>query len=209
MSTQDVFELLETSSPTAQDIAEHINTFATLTPLQAWPEPGLALEKSILLLAFFVFLQPERADECRNELRRILGTAYFNYLIELLFYIKTYHYWAEMHPRLDYTSDQRAQQYLAILYTEKPELADFFSTYPERVKRESEMEGEQYNAHKQLEEKLHRSEREAASRGIQLETVFEAMTDGVVVYDGDGKMLRVNNAYSKMISLDAYPNTFC
>lgn len=180
MSGEDVFALLETPAPTAQEIAEHINTFAATTPLQAWPEPGSALEKSILLSAFFLFLQPASAEDCRNELRHLLGTAYFNHLTEMLFYIKTYHFWAETHPELDYTSDRR-------------------------VKREIEVRGEEHSAHKQLEEKLHRTEREAASRGIQLETVFEAMTDGVVVYGDDGKMLRVNSAYRKMITLDAYP----
>jgi PAS domain S-box-containing protein len=207
MTGGDVLALLETPAPTAQEIAEYIKTFAATTPLQAWPEPGSSLEKSILLSAFFLFLQPATAsaEDCRNELRHLLGTAYFNDLAEMLFFIKTYHFWAETHPELDYTSDRRAQENLTILYAEKPELVDFFSTYPERVKREVEMREEEHSAHKQLEEKLHCSEREAASRGIQLETVFEAMTDGVVVYGDDGKMLRVNSAYRKMITLDAYP----
>jgi signal transduction histidine kinase/PAS domain-containing protein len=201
MTAGEVLALLYTPAPTDQEAAEHIRTLAAIdAPLQTWPEPGSPLEKSLLLLTFFLFSQPKSAEECRHELRRLLGAGCFNHLIDLLFFVKTYHFWAETHPRLDYRSDRRTQENLGLLYAEKPELVNFFSTYAQRVRSELDL-----TTHKQLEAKLHRSEREAASRGIQLEAVFEAMTDGVVVYDGDGSMLRMNSTYRNMIALDKYP----
>lgn len=58
---------------------------------------------------------------------------------------------------------------------------------------------------KQLEEKLRLSEQATAARASELEAIFEAMTDGVVVYDNQGHILRMNTAYRTFIALDANP----
>ena len=52
---------------------------------------------------------------------------------------------------------------------------------------------------------LRRAEHEARRRAQQLEATFNAMTDGVVMYDSAGQILRVNEAYSKLIALDKAP----
>lgn len=52
---------------------------------------------------------------------------------------------------------------------------------------------------------LRQAEREILVRNQQLEAIFEAMTDGVNVYDRDGKILRMNSAYKRFIGLDSYP----
>ncbi|GAC1361583.1 MAG: hypothetical protein NVSMB44_15450 [Ktedonobacteraceae bacterium] len=49
------------------------------------------------------------------------------------------------------------------------------------------------------------SEHEAAERSRQLEATFNAMTDGVVIYDALGNMQRVNAAYRQLIGLDKAP----
>jgi two-component system, cell cycle sensor histidine kinase and response regulator CckA len=115
MTAGEVLALLHTPAPTVQEAAEHVRTLAAIdAPLQPWPESGSPLEKSLLLLTFFLFSQPKSAEECRNELRRLLGADCFNHLIDLLFFVKTYHFWAETHPRLDYRSDRRVQENLGL-----------------------------------------------------------------------------------------------
>ena len=52
---------------------------------------------------------------------------------------------------------------------------------------------------------LRRAEREIVARNQQLEAVFEAMTDGVNVYDREGAIIRMNSAYKRFIGLDSYP----
>lgn len=47
---------------------------------------------------------------------------------------------------------------------------------------------------KQLEDELRRSERAAARQAQELEAIFEAMTDAVVVYDAQGDILKANTA---------------
>ncbi|GCE22643.1 DUF4118 domain-containing protein [Dictyobacter kobayashii] len=57
----------------------------------------------------------------------------------------------------------------------------------------------------QLALRLLSSEREAAERANQLEVVYEAMIDGVIIYDSEGHILRMNSAYRHMVALDTNP----
>lgn len=52
---------------------------------------------------------------------------------------------------------------------------------------------------------LEGARRNAEAAKAQLSTIFESMTDGVVVYDATGKMVRVNSAYRQLLALDHYP----
>jgi PAS domain S-box-containing protein len=58
---------------------------------------------------------------------------------------------------------------------------------------------------RKLERSLRDSQRELAERINQLETIFDAMTDGVNVYDQQGHILQMNHAYRDFIALDAHP----
>lgn len=60
-------------------------------------------------------------------------------------------------------------------------------------------------ARRLLEQRVQASERAASERASQLEATFEAMVDGVLVYDAQGRVLRVNGAYQKMIALEVRP----
>jgi PAS domain S-box-containing protein len=56
-----------------------------------------------------------------------------------------------------------------------------------------------------LEEAQRRLAQEAATRANELETVIEAMADGVAVYDSTGRMRRVNTAGRQIFGFDALP----
>ena len=56
-----------------------------------------------------------------------------------------------------------------------------------------------------LEEAQRRLAQEAAARANELETVIEAMADGVAVYDSAGRMRRVNTAGRQIFGFDALP----
>src|SRR5262249_35638638 len=51
-------------------------------------------------------------------------------------------------------------------------------------------------------------ERQVAEQAAQLEAIFEAMADGVLVHDVEGRVLRVNQAYRDLIGLEADPDHF-
>ena len=49
---------------------------------------------------------------------------------------------------------------------------------------------------------LHQSEREAASRAMELEAIFESLADGLCVVDKAGKVVRSNSAYQEIMGLN-------
>ena len=52
---------------------------------------------------------------------------------------------------------------------------------------------------------LHQAEREAAARARELEAILEALTDGLVVYDAEGRILRSNTAARQLLGFEAHP----
>jgi signal transduction histidine kinase len=50
---------------------------------------------------------------------------------------------------------------------------------------------------------LRRSEQAAAERAAQLETTFDALVDGVLVFDAHARLLRINNATRRLLGLAA------
>jgi PAS domain S-box-containing protein len=48
---------------------------------------------------------------------------------------------------------------------------------------------------------LHQSEREAANRAIELEAIFEAMSEGLYIVDRTGRIIRSNAAFKEMMGL--------
>ncbi len=59
---------------------------------------------------------------------------------------------------------------------------------------------------KRLEEALRESERRAAAHAAELEAIFEAMTDGLLVYDVEGRIVRCNIAARQLLGFDARPD---
>ena len=53
---------------------------------------------------------------------------------------------------------------------------------------------------------LHQSQREAEVRANELETIFEAMTDSIIVFDRAGQILRMNAAARQLFALDTQPD---
>jgi PAS domain S-box-containing protein len=51
-------------------------------------------------------------------------------------------------------------------------------------------------------------ERQLAEQAAELEAIFEAMADGVLVHDAQGRVLRVNQAYRDLMGVEADPDHF-
>ena len=57
----------------------------------------------------------------------------------------------------------------------------------------------------QLDWSFREAEQGPSSRAHQLEAIFEAMTDGIFVYDKGGHILQMNRAARDLLGLDAHP----
>src|SRR5450432_2146494 len=67
---------------------------------------------------------------------------------------------------------------------------------------------EDISQRKQLEERLLLSEQQATSRFHQLEAIFEAISDGLVVYDADGQIVRTNPAGRNVFTLKSHADKY-
>jgi len=158
MKAREVLEMLESPPPTENDIDEHLSVLA-LTPsvLTVWPSNS-ALEEILLYCSIFISLEHDKAEYCRQELRRILGPSTYAHLVTFIAYIKTCHVWMEAHPEIAPEADKRVIDNLGALLEDEPDLADFFRNYWEKVKRERQSRVEQ------LAEFTERKRNEAALR---------------------------------------------
>lgn len=163
MTAQDVLKMLEEPAPYDEiEIRDQISLLNTTKPLDAWPERDSELEESLFACSVFIFLEPSRSEQCRTELRRVLGTPYYNHLIEFLSYVKTCHLWVEAHPEISYEADKRAIENLGPLLKEEPPLAEFFKNYNEKIvmevrKREERLKSALDNI-KKIDKALKKSE---------------------------------------------------
>ena len=58
---------------------------------------------------------------------------------------------------------------------------------------------------KRLEAALRQAEREAAAQARELEAIVEALTDGLMVYNAEGRILHANQAARGLLGFDAHP----
>lgn len=90
-----------------------------------WPAPGSELEDWIFAASAVLFVEPERSEHPRALLRNALGGKRFEYLLALLAFIRTAHYWTVLHPGLEIEDDVRElmskHKELAALLLQDPE----------------------------------------------------------------------------------------
>jgi hypothetical protein len=138
MTAAEVLALLTEPAPATEiEISKHRDLLAAQSsPLEEWPAPGSALDESLMACSIVSFLNPRQAEDCRAQLRRLLGEEMSDYLMVFLGYVKTCHLWVETHPELSYEADKRVQENLGYLLAEEPRLAEFFRNYNELIARE-------------------------------------------------------------------------
>ncbi len=140
----EILKWLSKPAPTATEIESQLRmTAAQPAPSTVLPEFNCELEENLLSRAIFIFLEPKQAQNCCEELRRLLGTENYQYLIAFLSYIKTSHNWVEAHLEISYTDDPRVHDHLNNLLNDEPRLNDFFNNYSEKVRLERKNREEQ------------------------------------------------------------------
>lgn len=72
------------------------------------------------------WVQPEQSERARNSIRRALGPRRFEFLMALLTFVRSAHYWTMLHPGLRIEDDMRElmerHKDLAALLLEDPVL---------------------------------------------------------------------------------------
>ncbi len=91
-----------------------------------WPAPDSEIENWIFAVSALIFVEPTQSERARQALRRTLGGRRLEYLLALLAFIRTAHYWTVVHPGLEIEDDVKelmsTHKELASLLLQDPDL---------------------------------------------------------------------------------------
>ena len=104
-----VIQLLERDVPSGQALQPFLdelqNTPSALFPL---PKSGSRAEEMMFACASHVFLQTPQASSSLEALRAAMDGAQFQHLLVFLAFVRTAHFWSEVHPELEIEEDLKA-----------------------------------------------------------------------------------------------------
>jgi hypothetical protein len=101
----DVIALLRRPLPDGRALEASLRRMRTLSQPVAIPAPRSAAEADLFAALTVMFLEPLRAGDAREAVRRAAGDAEFEILTAYLAFVRTAHYWTENHPDLAYDPD--------------------------------------------------------------------------------------------------------
>jgi len=102
-----VLKLLKTEPPWRRELEPIFRTFAKVRTPMDWPAPGDAAEDGIFALCALIFVEHAHAGRSRQVLRQAIGGRRFEYLLALLAFIKSAHFWTVQHPGLEIEDDMQ------------------------------------------------------------------------------------------------------
>jgi len=121
-----VIKLLRVAPPWRRELEPIYKALAQIKEPIDWPAPETEIEEAIFALSALTFVQASQSERAREILRQALGGRRFEYLLALLAFIRTAHYWTAVHPGLEIEDDVRElmseHKELASLILEDPDL---------------------------------------------------------------------------------------
>ena len=122
---EQVIELLQTPPPWRRDLEPVYRGLAALKKPVDWPAPGSEIEDQLFAVCTLVFVNPAQSELARNALRDALGGKRCEYVLALLAFIRTAHYWTLTHPEIAMEDDVKellkGHKELAALLLQEPE----------------------------------------------------------------------------------------
>jgi two-component sensor histidine kinase len=100
MTIAQVIRLLQRPVPNDACASGAVSRFEAVTEPIDWPSAETSNDDDLFTLATLLFLQPARAKGAKRALRAALGGEKFEFLVGLLTFIRSAHYWTLMHPEL-------------------------------------------------------------------------------------------------------------
>lgn len=105
---EDVVRLLRRAFPRGPELEPSLaRCAACVAPLKGLPGPDTELEDALFVCATHVFLQTPEASRSFSALQRLFSPADFEHLLLFLGFVRTAHYWSQVHPDLTFEGDIR------------------------------------------------------------------------------------------------------
>ena len=102
---EQMIELLKTPPPWRRDLEPIYSNLAAMTKPVEWPAPGSEIEDQLFALCTLIFVNPTQSELARKVLRDALGGKRFEYVLALLAFIRTAHFWTVVHPGIEMEDD--------------------------------------------------------------------------------------------------------
>lgn len=120
-----VLKLLRATPPWRRQLEPMYKALAQIKEPIDWPAPDTELEDGIFALSALIFVEPSQSERARQVLRQVVGGKRIEYLLALLAFIRTAHFWTVAHPGLEIEDDVRE------LMSENKELASLLLQDPD------------------------------------------------------------------------------
>lgn len=130
-----VLRLLMAAPPWQRQLEPIYKSLAQIKEPIDWPASDTELEDGIFALCALIFIESLQSERARQVLRQALGGRRLEYLLALLAFIRTAHYWTVVHPGLEIEDDVRD------LLSENKELASLLLQDPDLEYRHNNASG--------------------------------------------------------------------
>ena len=125
VTPQEILALGKIKFPqTAESAIAELELLGDRLRQEDWHNPQV--EAVLLRCAGFIFSELPSSTDLYSQLKSLLGTFHYHYLVVFLDYIKLCHEWVIANPTISHQKDRRSQMYLGSLLLEDIELAKFF-----------------------------------------------------------------------------------
>ena len=104
-TVEQVIEMLRRPVPQGVGLTKVLERLERLSLDGRLPEPRSECEADLFDALTIMFLSPRDSARARSAVRAALGDATFETLVAYLAFVRTAHYWTEMHPELTYEPD--------------------------------------------------------------------------------------------------------
>ncbi|HEV2664269.1 MAG TPA: PAS domain S-box protein, partial [Blastocatellia bacterium] len=109
LSIERALALLKELMPDKEDLPGYLRALEeTSAPLGDWPDFDSDLGRRFRVACAVVFLNPGQAAPWLRELLRLLGPRRYEQLMLFLAFVRTAHFWTEVHPELAFDPDLEA-----------------------------------------------------------------------------------------------------
>jgi hypothetical protein len=102
---EQVMTLLQTPPPWRRNLEPIYNSLEGMNEPVDWPTPDTEIEDHLFAVCALIFVDPVNSERAQNALRHALGGKRCEYVLALLAFIRTAHYWTLVHPAIEMEDD--------------------------------------------------------------------------------------------------------
>ena len=122
---EQVVKLLQTPPPWRRELEPIYSSLEGMNRPVDWPAPDTELEDQLFAVCTMIFVNPMKSERALNVLRHVLGGKRCEYVLALLAFIRTAHFWTVVHPGIEIEDDvkelMKEHKELAALLLQEPD----------------------------------------------------------------------------------------